>query len=31
MKAEEVKVEVKKWILRKSAVSKALRGLGLRV
>jgi len=30
VKAKEVKVKVKKWILKRSVVSKALKGLGLR-
>jgi len=30
VKAKEVKVEVKKWILRRSTVSGALKGLGLK-
>jgi len=30
VKAKEVKVKVKKWILRRSVVSGALRGLGLK-
>jgi len=31
VKAEEVKVKVKKWILRRSVVNGALKGLGLKV